>query len=140
MDGAGWRGRRRAQRPPHLMADRFGVDRRTPFNERIVNRELIDTLAQVTPGANENSGEHMNAIIKRCQRIMSELNCLVIIVHHSGKDASRGSRGWSGMRAALDTEINIQAKASESVAKISKQIWRDTFFSGTTREVLFINI
>jgi RecA-family ATPase len=82
---------------------------------------VIDTLAQVTPGANENSGEHMGAVLKRCQNLMVQLDCLVILIHHSGKDTNRGSRGWSGIKAAMDTEIKITAKAGESVATISKQ-------------------
>jgi AAA domain len=33
--------------------------------------------------------------------------CTVLILHHFGKDSSRGGRGWSGLRAALDFELEI---------------------------------
>jgi hypothetical protein len=31
----------------------------------------------------------------------------VLVLHHFGKDQSRGGRGWSGLRAALDFELEI---------------------------------
>lgn len=31
----------------------------------------------------------------------------VIVIHHSGKDASRGARGWLGLLAALDFELEV---------------------------------
>ena len=32
---------------------------------------------------------------------------VVILIHHCGKDAARGARGWSGLRAATDTELEV---------------------------------
>ncbi|MNN35456.1 hypothetical protein D3C81_1493060 [compost metagenome] len=32
---------------------------------------------------------------------------MVLLVHHSGKDASKGARGWSGLRAAADVELEV---------------------------------
>ena len=29
------------------------------------------------------------------------------LVHHAGKDASKGARGWSGIKAAVDAEIEV---------------------------------
>lgn len=63
---------------------------------------VIDTYAQVTPGANENSAEDMGLALSNCRAIQEATGAMVIIVHHSGKDASRGVRGWSGINAALD--------------------------------------
>ncbi len=33
----------------------------------------------------------------------------VVLIHHSGKNQDKGSRGWSGMRGHIDTEIEIRA-------------------------------
>ena len=30
-----------------------------------------------------------------------------MLVHHAGKDPTRGARGWSGLRAAADAEIEV---------------------------------
>lgn len=83
---------------------------------------VIDTLAQVTPGADENAGQDMGAVFAKLQALQQALGCLVVLVHHAGKDASRGARGWSGMKAALDTEIEV-ALGPEGVrfATVTKQ-------------------
>jgi len=81
----------------------------------------IDTLAAVTPGGNENSGEDMGEVIARCKRLQSETGAFVMLVHHSGKDASRGARGWSGLRAAVDVEIEVTRNGEDRLARVSKQ-------------------
>lgn len=70
---------------------------------------VIDTLAQASAGANENSAEDMGAVLKRCQNVQAALGGLVVLVHHTGKDEARGARGWSGLKAAMDTEIEVSA-------------------------------
>lgn len=81
---------------------------------------VVDTLAQVTPGANENSSEDMGAAIAHCQRIIRETGAAVMLVHHSGKDESRGARGWSGLRAAADAEIEITSRGHSKQLTITK--------------------
>jgi hypothetical protein len=82
---------------------------------------VVDTLAMVTPGGNENSGEDMGAVINRCKRLQAETGAFVLLVHHSGKDASRGARGWSGIRAAVDLEIEITRNGDDRTARVTKQ-------------------
>lgn len=82
---------------------------------------IVDTLAQVTPGANENAGEDMGRAIKHCQSIHKALNAMVILIAHPGKDASKGIRGWSGIKGALDVEILIQRSGDNRQASITKQ-------------------
>lgn len=81
---------------------------------------IVDTLAQVTPGANENSSEDMGVAIAHCQTIIRETGAAVMLVHHSGKDESRGARGWSGLRAAADAEIEIKSGGSLKQLTITK--------------------
>lgn len=68
---------------------------------------LVDTFAQVTPGANENAGEHMGLALAHARAICEATGATVVLVHHAGKDASKGARGWSGIRAAADAELEI---------------------------------
>jgi hypothetical protein len=42
-------------------------------------------------------------------------------VHHSGKDAKKGARGWSGLRAAVDTEIEVTRGPTARYATVKKQ-------------------
>lgn len=82
---------------------------------------VIDTLSAVAVGANENSGEDMNQIIAHCKGLNRATGALVILIHHSGKDAARGARGWSGIRAAVDAEIEITKTPGEvRIATVTK--------------------
>jgi len=68
---------------------------------------VMDTFAQVMPGANENSGEDVGKALAECKRVHRHTGAMVLLVHHSGKDASKGARGWSGLRAAADVELEV---------------------------------
>lgn len=68
---------------------------------------VMDTFAQVMPGANENNGEDVGKALAECKRIHHHTGAMVLLVHHSGKDASKGARGWSGLRAAADVELEV---------------------------------
>lgn len=81
---------------------------------------VVDTLAQTTPGANENASEDMSPAIANCQAIHAATGAMVLLVHHSGKDAARGMRGWSGMRGALDAEIEVARGLTGRVATLTK--------------------
>lgn len=81
---------------------------------------VIDTLSAVTPGGNENSGEDMGAVLNHCKSIHRHTGALVVLIHHSGKDATKGARGWSGIRAAADAEIEVTRKGDARTAKVTK--------------------
>jgi hypothetical protein len=84
---------------------------------RGVDLVIVDTFAQVTPGGNENSGEHMGMALRHARAIKDETGAMVLLVHHSGKDASKGARGWSGIRAAADVELEV-IRPEEGVTRI----------------------
>jgi primase-polymerase (primpol)-like protein len=81
---------------------------------------VIDTLAQVTPGANENSSDDMGKAIRNIRLITEATGATALVVHHAGKDASRGARGWSGIRAAADAEIEISCNDTGRLISITK--------------------
>ncbi|MFP5239595.1 MAG: AAA family ATPase [Acidobacteriota bacterium] len=82
---------------------------------------ILDTLAQVMPGGNENSGEDVGRLLGHC-RILSKAcaGAMVLLIHHSGKDAARGARGWSGLRGAADFEMEITRDGHDRVATLTK--------------------
>ena len=81
---------------------------------------VIDTLAQVMAGGNENSGEDMGKVLAYCRELSRLTGAMVILIHHSGKDESRGARGWSGLRAAADFEFEIIRADEDRVATVTK--------------------
>ena len=80
-----------------------------------------DTLARLSAGANENAGQDMGLVVRRFDRIRSACNAHFLLIHHSGKAAANGARGWSGIRAAVDTEIEVTDSAQGRCAEITKQ-------------------
>lgn len=84
---------------------------------------VIDTLSRAMAGGNENASEDMGAFVKNVDLIRQALPCHCAIVHHSGKDAARGARGHSLLRAATDTEIEVSRELGTkvSVARVTKQ-------------------
>lgn len=69
---------------------------------------IIDTLNRVMPGGDENSSDDMGMVIAAAKFIERELDCVVLFVHHSGKDETKGSRGHSSLKAATDAEISVR--------------------------------
>jgi hypothetical protein len=67
----------------------------------------IDTLARAFGGGNENNSEDMGAFIHNAGRIQRMLNCAMMVLHHSGKDATKGLRGHSSLLGAVDTQLEL---------------------------------
>jgi len=78
---------------------------------------VIDTLARAAVGADENSSGEMGSIIAQVERIRAKTGAHVMVVHHLGKDATRGARGSSALKAAVDTEITV----ADFTAEVTKQ-------------------
>lgn len=72
-----------------------------------VDLVIVDTLAQVTAGADENSGKDMGLALRLTKMLANTLKCAYCLVHHTGKDETRGARGWSGMKGQLDALFYI---------------------------------
>lgn len=79
-----------------------------------------DTLARLSAGANENAGQDMGLVIERFDRIRSECDAHFMLIHHSGKNIAAGARGWSGVRAAVDVEIEVTDLAAGRCAEVTK--------------------
>jgi putative DNA primase/helicase len=69
---------------------------------------VLDTLNRATPGSDENDSKAMGQIISAAKILQDLIGGLVLLVHHTGKDASKGMRGHSSLHAALDCAIEIK--------------------------------
>ena len=68
---------------------------------------MLDTYAAALGAdASDCDPKDVSAFIAAIQKHLLT-TCTVLILHHFGKDSSRGGRGWSGLRAALDFELEI---------------------------------
>jgi hypothetical protein len=68
---------------------------------------IFDTFAYALAGGDENDAKEVGGFNDAAQRIISQIGACVMVIHHTGKDTSRGARGSSALPAALDTEISI---------------------------------
>lgn len=81
---------------------------------------MLDTLNRAAPGADENSSVDMGNIIAAAKRLQSLTGGLVLLVHHTGKDTSKGLRGHSSLYAALDGAIEVTKNDSRREWNVAK--------------------
>lgn len=115
---AAWKVRNGAG-PLSMWLSRDGCDLNTPAGYlRVVdniralpkrpNLIVVDTLHRFLLG-DENSAQDAKTMLDACGALMSEFNCSVLLVHHTGvsDEAQHRARGSSAWRGALDIEISI---------------------------------
>jgi hypothetical protein len=110
-----------------LMQSIDNLIERTGIELRLVQ---IDTLARAFGGGNENDSQDMGAFIHNAGRLQRKLDCALMVLHHSGKDQTKGLRGHSSLLGAVDTQLELQkleqevkqdGVAGKGVITVSKQ-------------------
>ena len=87
---------------------------------------VIDTLARAFGGGDENKASDMATVMNHAELVARETGWCVLIVHHLGKDATRGARGSSAGQAAIDTMIETRPhEDDEEVTAITLTKQRD---------------
>jgi hypothetical protein len=81
---------------------------------------VIDTLNGASPGADENDSRDMGRLIAAAKALEAAVGGLVLLVHHTGKDASRGLRGHSSLLAALDAAIEVTRDGDRREWRLAK--------------------
>lgn len=82
---------------------------------------VIDTLSRAMAGGDENGPTDMTAFIANVDALRDVTGAHNMIVHHSGKDTAKGARGHSSLRAATDTEIELDVAEGIRTANPTKQ-------------------
>lgn len=78
---------------------------------------VVDTAARMMLGLNENDARDVGKFVQAVDEIKLALDCAVVILHHTGKDASQGARGSIALTAAVDAAFEIKAeKATRALA------------------------
>ncbi|WP_424138585.1 AAA family ATPase [Roseomonas chloroacetimidivorans] len=67
---------------------------------------VLDTMARVIPGANENDQRDMGVFVQHCDRIREEVGAHVAVVHHGKQDGEWG-RGSTVIPGAVDLSVKI---------------------------------
>lgn len=93
----------------NLMKDEDVEELKVQLNRhKNVHVIVIDTLACAIAGGDENSSKDMGKVLRVAKELQQAIDGLVILVHHTGKDASRGMRGHSSLHAAADVAIEVK--------------------------------
>ena len=66
---------------------------------------MVDTLARSCGDGDENSTRDMGIVMRNLTTIAEATNAAVVVVHHTGKDSTRGARGSSVIYSNADAEI-----------------------------------
>ena len=74
---------------------------------------IVDTLnANARSSGIDENGPEMGLVVAAFQKINIALNCSYTLVHHTGKDESKGMRGHTSVHASMDTILYVQKKDS----------------------------
>ena len=68
---------------------------------------VIDTLARAMAGSDENSNTEMSLVVGAIDLLMATTKSTALIVHHTGKDPTKGLRGASALLGAVDSSILV---------------------------------
>lgn len=81
---------------------------------------ILDTLNRAAPTVDENSSRDMGQILEAAKRLQAEIGGLVVLVHHTGKDTTKGARGHSSLFAAFDAAIEVTRTVEQRSWKVAK--------------------
>ena len=81
---------------------------------------FLDTLNRAAPTADENSSKDMGEILSAAKQLQSLINGLVVLSHHTGKDATKGLRGHSSLFAAMDAAVEVSRDGDRREWKVAK--------------------
>lgn len=68
---------------------------------------VIDTFNKATPGANENDGKDMGAVLARCDRIRRETGAHVMLVHHLNAGGTK-ARGHTSLFGNVENVVTVR--------------------------------
>ena len=81
---------------------------------------FIDTLNRAAPTADENSSKDMGEILEAAKVLQAKTGGLVVLVHHTGKNAAAGLRGHSSLFAAMDAAVEVSRDGDRREWKVAK--------------------
>src|SRR5882724_8865784 len=80
----------------------------------------LDTLARCMGEADENSARDMGRFVNRCAAIERHFGCVVVVVHHVGKNPERGGRGSNALNGAADVTKLVEKFETYSRVRIEE--------------------
>lgn len=92
---------------------------------RPVRAIVVDTLASVSAGLEENSNADGQRLVDRARALIRRYAASVLYVAHSGQDETRGPRGNTAVPAGSDTRLRFRADLGAMVAEVHVEKQKD---------------
>lgn len=86
---------------------------------------VVDTLARFMSGMDESGVKDASIAVDTLEELKRELNCTILALHHTGKDATRGERGSSALKAGFDSGFELIADKEHGTAELWCRWHRD---------------
>jgi len=84
---------------------------------------ILDALADVMPGADENSVKDVQPVFMALRGMAESTQAAIVIIHHAGK--AGGYRGSSAISGAVDLLLMVDSKPDSTVVQFSFEKARD---------------
>jgi hypothetical protein len=81
----------------------------------------LDTLARCAVGAEENSAKDMGRLVDALDQLRDATDGHIKVVHHSGKDITKGMRGSNALLGAVDTVLEVTGDPRTIQVKVTDQ-------------------
>lgn len=88
---------------------------------------IIDALADVMPGRDENAVKDVQPIFLALRRIVEETQAAIILIHHANKGGSY--RGSTAIKGALDLLVSVESRTGSDEITFKTEKARDTIAS-----------
>ena len=95
---------------------------------------FFDTLAYIEEGLEEQSNSDRSTVASYFKRIVHELDCIVIVIAHVGKDMTKGLRGGSSLSASMDFRFMVKNNNEITVEKVKNA--KDGYGYGYSTELI----
>ena len=85
---------------------------------------IIDALADVMPGRDENSVKDVQPVFLSLRKIAEETRAAIVVIHHANKGGSY--RGSTAIKGSLDLLVSVESKTGANEIAFRTEKARDT--------------
>ena len=87
---------------------------------------IIDALADVMPGKDENAVKDVQPVFLTLRRIAEDTQAAIVIIHHSNKGTGKDNyRGSTAIKGAIDTLIKVESEPEDDLINFETTKVRD---------------
>jgi len=101
----------------HIVAARERLEQ-TGFGLGII---VVDTLTAAYAGIDANSQAEVTKAMRQLKRLAMDMQCLVLVVGHTGKDTTKGMVGSFAYKSESDTFIELRTEKNEGDGSIKRR-------------------